>query len=161
MEAINVNVHVAVELSESTKSFIQNMLVNLVSNHGNSTAAPAKPAPATAPTASTAPAAPAKPAPAAPAAAPTTTAATSIPATPTSVPAESAPNPAAASTAPAVENVSSPSITIEQVRQALALKVNAHRNEIKDKLTELGAPSVTKLDPAKYADMLNFLNQLG
>lgn len=158
MEAINVNVHVAVELSESTKGFIQNMLVNLVSNYGNSTAAPTKPAPATAPTASTAPAAPAKPAPAAPAAAPTTTAATSIPAAPASAPASA---PAAASTAPAVENISAPSITIEQVRQALALKVNAHRNEIKDKLTELGAPSVTKLDPAKYADMLNFLNQLG
>jgi 3-oxoacyl-[acyl-carrier protein] reductase len=151
MEAINVNVHVAVELSESTKSFIQNMLVNLVSNYGNSASVSGT---------SPVPPAPAKPAPAKPAPA--------APATSTSVPAESAPNPATAPTAPvapaapAVENVSAPgNITIEQVRQALALKVNTHRNEIKDKLTELGAPSVTKLDPAKYADMLNFLNQLG
>lgn len=154
MEAINVNVHVTVELSESTKSFIQNMLVNLVSNHGNSASVSGAASPAPAPAKSTS--APAKPIPAPAAPAP------AAPAASTSIPAESAPTPAVAPAAPAVENVSAPgNVTIEQVRQALALKVNAHRNEIKDKLTELGAPSVTKLDPAKYADMLNFLNQLG
>ena len=85
-----------------------------------------------APTAPAAPAAPAaKPAPAAPA--------------PQSTP---APAPAA------------PQVTIEQVRQALAAKVNGHREEIKEKLNSLGAPSVTKLDPAKYAEMFTFLNAL-
>ena len=54
----------------------------------------------------------------------------------------------------------SPSITIEQVRQALAAKVNGHREEIKEKLNSLGAPSVTKLDPAKYSEMFAFLNSL-
>ena len=159
MEAINVNVHVAVELSESTKSFIQNMLVNLVSNYGNSASVSGAASPTPVPTESApAPAAPA--APAAPTPAPAAPAAPTP--VPTPVPAESAPAPATAPAAPAVENVSAPgNVTIEQVRQALALKVNAHRNEIKDKLIELGAPSVTKLDPAKYADMLNFLNQLG
>jgi uncharacterized protein YkwD len=53
-----------------------------------------------------------------------------------------------------------PEISIEQVRQALTAKVNEHRAEIKAKLNSLGAPSVTKLDPAKYAEMLTFLNNL-
>lgn len=60
-------------------------------------------------------------------------------------------------TKPAVET---PSINIETVRQALAAKVNGHREEIKAKLNELGSPSVTKLDPAKYGEMLKFLNSL-
>ena len=60
----------------------------------------------------------------------------------------------AAPAAPAAE------ITINDVRKALAEKVNEHRTEIKDKLTELGAPSVTKLDKSKYQEMLNFLNTL-
>lgn len=51
-------------------------------------------------------------------------------------------------------------ISIEDVRKALSLKVNDHRAEIKDKLNELGAPSVTKLDPANYQEMLDFLNSL-
>lgn len=83
---------------------------------------------------------PAAPAPAAPAA----------PAT------KPAPQPApAAPAAPAA-----PQVTIEQVRRALAAKVNGHREEIKEKLNSLGAPSVTKLDPAKYAEMFTFLNTL-
>ena len=53
-----------------------------------------------------------------------------------------------------------PEISIEQVRQALTAKVNEHRSEIKEKLNSLGAPSVTKLDPTKYAEMLTFLNSL-
>jgi hypothetical protein len=62
-------------------------------------------------------------------------------------------------TAPAPASVST-SITIEQVRQALANKINGHREEIKNKLNSLGAPSVTKLDPAKYSEMFTFLNSL-
>lgn len=49
---------------------------------------------------------------------------------------------------------------IEDVRKALIEKVNDHRDEIKQKLTELGALSVTKLDPAKYDEMFNFLTNL-
>lgn len=52
------------------------------------------------------------------------------------------------------------SISIDDVRKALSLKVNAHRGEIKDKLNELGAPSVTKLDTSKYKEMYDFLNSL-
>ena len=74
--------------------------------------------------------------------------------------------PAAKSTAPAAkpeskpENTASDNISIEDVREALSKKVATHRSEIKEKLTELGAPSVTKLDKSKYSDMLNFLNSL-
>ena len=53
-----------------------------------------------------------------------------------------------------------PAVTIEHVRQALAAKVNNHREQIKEKLNALGAPSVTKLDPSKYSEMLTFLNAL-
>ena len=57
-------------------------------------------------------------------------------------------------------NTASDNISIEDVREALSKKVATHRSEIKEKLTELGAPSVTKLDKSKYSDMLNFLNSL-
>lgn len=51
-------------------------------------------------------------------------------------------------------------VKIDQVRKALAEKVNDHRANIKAKLEELGAPSVTKLDPSKYEEMYNFLINL-
>ena len=51
-------------------------------------------------------------------------------------------------------------ITIEDVRKALQEKVNEHRETIKTKLTELGSPNVTKLDPEKYEEMFNFLKDL-
>lgn len=60
----------------------------------------------------------------------------------------------------AADTAPSDNISIEDVREALSKKVATHRNEIKEKLTELGAPSVTKLDKSKYSDMLNFLNSL-
>ena len=51
-------------------------------------------------------------------------------------------------------------VGIEDVRSALALKVNDHRAAIKEKLNALGAPSVTKLSPEYYTEMLNFLQNL-
>lgn len=57
-------------------------------------------------------------------------------------------------------NTASDNISIEDVREALSKKVATHRSEIKEKLTELEAPSVTKLDKSKYSEMLNFLNSL-
>ena len=65
-----------------------------------------------------------------------------------------------ATEAPAAPVESQPKIDIEDVRKALAEKVNDHRDAIKQKLTELGAPNVTKLDPAKYAEMYEFLKAL-
>src|SRR5574344_55209 len=177
MEPIKVNVSVSVELSESTKDFLQTVLYNVVSAHGNSStvtgsATPTPVAPA-APAVSATPAKPAEPEiPATPA----TPAEPEIPATPakpaepeisaTPAPATpAAPTEHATSATPAVASTvptepAAPGITIEQVRQALAIKVTNHREEIKNKLTELGAPSVTKLDPSKYSEMLVFLHGL-
>lgn len=85
---------------------------------------------------------------------------------PESKPAAPAAKPESKSTAPAAKpeskpaNTTSDNISIEDVREALSKKVATHRSEIKEKLTELGAPSVTKLDKSKYSEMLNFLNSL-
>lgn len=77
-------------------------------------------------------------------------------------PASEAPAAHAKPAAQAKPTTSAPAstITIEDVRKALSEKVNAHRNEIKDKLSALGAPSVTKLDQSKYQEMYDFLTAL-
>jgi len=58
-------------------------------------------------------------------------------------------------------------ITVDMVRKALAEKTpqggansDANRQAAKSKLTELGAPNVSTLDPSKYGEMYNFLNSL-
>jgi pyruvate/2-oxoglutarate dehydrogenase complex dihydrolipoamide acyltransferase (E2) component len=83
------------------------------------------------------------------------------PAAPAAKPAPAVPaaKPAPASAKPA-EKPAEAEVSIEDVRKALASKVANHRAEIKDKLDEFGAPSVTKLDPAKYQEMLDYLNSL-
>lgn len=139
METIKISVEVSVNLSENTQNFIKSLFGNAIAP--STPAAPAaKPAPA-------APAAPAKPAPAKPTPQPAAHAQTQSTAKP-------------APSAPAAPAASSASKNIEDVRGMLAEKVNEHRDEIKQKLNELGAPSVTKLDPAKYDEMYNFLESL-
>ena len=49
---------------------------------------------------------------------------------------------------------------VEEVREKLKEKVAEHREEIKAKLTELGAPNVSSLDPSKYTEFVNFLEGL-
>ena len=51
-------------------------------------------------------------------------------------------------------------ITIEQIRKELMAKVKDNREAIADKLKELGAQSVTKLEADKYAEFFNFLKGL-
>ena len=58
------------------------------------------------------------------------------------------------------ESKNQSSITIEDVRSALMQKVNEHRDAIKNKLNDLGAKSVTSLDPSKYEEMFDYLNSL-
>lgn len=139
METIKISVEVSVNLSENTQNFIKSLF-------GNAIAPSASAAPA-AKSAPSAPAAPAKPAPAKPTPQPAAHAQTQSAAKP-------------APSAPAAPAASSASKNIEDVRGMLAEKVNEHRDEIKQKLNELGAPSVTKLDPAKYDEMYNFLESL-
>lgn len=136
METIKISVEVSVNLSENTQNFIKSLFGNAIAP----SAPAAKPAPS-------APAAPAKPAPAKP---------TPQPAAPAQTQSAAKPAPSA----PAAPAASSASKNIEDVRGMLAEKVNEHRDEIKQKLNELGAPSVTKLDPAKYDEMYNFLESL-
>ena len=84
------------------------------------------------------------------------------PAKPTPAPAKPT-KPAPTKPAPAkstAQEASSGSKSIEEVRALLVTKVNDHREVIKQKLEELGAPSVSKLDPSKYDEMFNFLNDL-
>lgn len=142
MEAIKISVEVSVNLSENTQSFIKSLFGGACQCAGQ------KPAATPTPSAPAAPAAPAKPEepkkPSAPAVAPAPTKSAATP----------APSAPAAPAAPAASK------TIEDVRAELAKKVNDHRDAIKNKLTELGAPSVTKLDSSKYDEMYNFLTAL-
>ena len=73
-----------------------------------------------------------------------------VPAKPAEQPKPEAPAPAPAQS----------SITIDSLRELAMTKMNAHRVEIKQKLTELGTPSITKLDASKYQEMLEFLRNL-
>lgn len=139
METIKISVEVSVNLSENTQNFIKSLFGNAI--------APSAPAASAAKSAPSAPATPAKPAPAKPTPQPAAHAQTQSAAKP-------------APSAPAAPAASSASKNIEDVRSMLAEKVNEHRDEIKQKLNELGAPSVTKLDPAKYDEMYNFLESL-
>lgn len=136
METIKISVEVSVNLSENTQKFLTSLFGNAI--------APSAPA---APASKPAPAALAKPAPAKP---------TPQPAAPAQTQNAAEPAPSA----PAAPAASSASKSIEDVRAMLAKKVNEHRDVIKQKLNELGAPSVTKLDPAKYDEMFNFLESL-
>lgn len=133
METIKISVEVSVNLSENTQKFLTSLFGNAIAP-----SAPAAPASKPAPTTP----APAKPTPQPAAPAQTKPAATPAPG------------------APAAPAASSASKSIEDVRGMLAKKVNEHRDVIKQKLNELGAPSVTKLDPAKYDEMYNFLESL-
>lgn len=136
METIKISVEVSVNLSENTQKFLTSLFGNAIAPSAP-VASASKPAPA----------APAKPAPAKP---------TPQPAAPAQTQSAAKPAPSA----PAAPAASSASKSIEDVRAMLAKKVNEHRDVIKQKLNELGAPSVTKLDPAKYDEMYNFLESL-
>ncbi len=135
MEAIKISVEVSVNLSENTQNFIKS-LFSPACNQVSSAPTQAKeivPAEVEQPKKPSAPAA---------------------------APAQTKPVAEPAPSAPAAPAASSASKSIEDVRGMLAKKVNDHRDAIKDKLTQLGAPSVTKLDPSKYDEMYNFLASL-
>lgn len=144
MEVIKISVEVSVNLSQNTQNFIKSLFGGAMVI---ATTQAQKPA-------SAAPAAPAKPA-SQPAPAPAPK-----PQAPAAAPAPTKPAATPAPGAPAAQAASSASKSIEDVRKMLAQKVNEHRDVIKQKLNEFGAPSVTKLDPSKYDEMYNFLESL-
>ena len=133
MEPIQINV--TVKLDDATQAFLSSLF------HGT-----AKPAAAPAPVEQL------KPAPAKPAEQPKPTAPVEQP---KPAPAKPAEQPKPAAPAPAQS-----SITIDSLRELAMTKMNAHRVEIKQKLTELGTPSITKLDASKYQEMFEFLKSL-
>ena len=149
LEPIKVSVDVNVHLSEKTEQFILGLFSGKSVNNTKPAASAAKQ----------------ESKPAAPAAKPESKAAASAakkeskPAAPAAKP-ESKAAASAAKSESKPANTASDNISIEDVREALSKKVATHRSEIKEKLTELGAPSVTKLDKSKYSEMLNFLNSL-
>ena len=132
MEPIQINV--TVKLDDATQAFLSSLF------HGTAK-----------PTVVTAPVEQPKPAPAKPAEQPKP-----APAKPAEQPKPTAPveQPKLAAT-PAQS-----SITIDSLRELAMTKMNAHRVEIKQKLTELGTPSITKLDASKYQEMFEFLKSL-
>lgn len=136
METVKISVEVSVNLSENTQKFLTSLFAIGVPSGAQVAASVSKPAPA----------ALEKPAP--------------KPQAPAAAPAPTKPAATPAPGAPAAQAASSASKSIEDVRAMLAKKVNEHRDVIKQKLNELGAPSVTKLDPAKYDEMFNFLESL-
>ncbi len=138
MEAFKISVEVSVNLSENTQSFIKSLFGGAIV----ATTQAQKPTPTVSAKPASKPASVQSPKPQAAAPAPTKSAAAPAPG------------------APAAQAASSASKSIEDVRKMLAQKVNEHRDVIKQKLNEFGAPSVTKLDPSKYDEMYNFLNTL-
>ena len=133
MEPIQINV--TVKLDDATQAFLSSLF------HGI-----AKPAAAPAPVEQP------KPASAKPAEQPKPTAPVEQP---KPAPAKPAEQPKPEAPAPTQS-----SITIDSLRELAMTKMNAHRAEIKQKLTELGTPSITKLDASKYQEMFEFLRNL-
>lgn len=76
------------------------------------------------------------------------------------VPAPAAPAAPAAQASAAPAAPAAPTLSIDDVRKVVASKAAAHRDEVKAKLTELGAKNVTTLDPDKYQELVDYLNTL-
>ena len=136
MEPIQINV--TVKFDDATQAFLSSLFGN-VTKPAVEQPKPAKPAEQVKPVAEQTKPAPAEPKPAEPA-----------PAKPV--------EPAATATIATAPKQSS--ITIASIRELAMTKMNAHRVEIKQKLTELGTPSITKLDVSKYQEMYDFLKGL-
>ena len=188
MEPIKIELQVSLNLSDETMKFFERIVTGIAATaaiaHRCTTtimqaAEPAKPAK---PAAQAEPAKPAKPAaqaepaaePAKPVAEPAKPAAKPA-AEPAAEPAKPVAEPAKPAAKPSAEPVAEPAkpaaepakpaaetkeYSIDDVRKLLVTKINSHRPEIKDKLSELGAPSVTKLEQSKYPDFVSFLNSL-
>lgn len=143
MEPIQINVNV--KLDDGTQAFLSSLFGVLVESAGEQSKPAEQQKPAEQPKPKPAVAVPTKPA--------------EQPKPAVTAPAKPAeqPKPAAA---PAPTASTQSSVTIDGLRELAMTKMNAHRVEIKQKLTELGTPSITKLDATKYQEMYDFLNGL-
>ncbi len=146
MEPIQINV--TVKLDDVTQALLSSLFGGLVKSAGEQQK-PAEPKPAEPKPAEPKPAEP-KPAPAKPV--------EPAPAKPVEPAPVKPVEPVATATITTAPKQSS--ITIDSLRELAMTKMNAHRVEIKQKLTELGTPSITKLDVSKYQEMYDFLKSL-
>ena len=148
MEPIKIELQVSLNLSDETMKFFEHVITGIAA-----TAAIARGCTTTIMQATE----PAKPAaePAKPVAKPA-----AEPAKPAVKPAAEPAKPAKPAAEPAKPAAETKEYSIDDVRKLLVTKINSHRPEIKDKLSELGAPSVTKLEQSKYPDFVSFLNSL-
>ena len=144
MEPIQINV--TVKFDDATQAFLSSLFGN-VTKPAVEQPKLAKPTEQVKPAAEQTKPAPAEPAPAEPTPAKSAESAPAKPAEPVAT--------ATIATAPKQS-----SITIDSLRELAMTKMNAHRVEIKQKLTELGTPSITKLDVSKYQEMYDFLKGL-
>ena len=148
MEPIQINV--TIKLDDAIRAFLSSLFGGLVKPAGEQQKpAGPKPAEQTKPVAEQTKPAPVKPA------EPAEPAEPAKPAEP--APAKPVESAATATIATAPKQSS---ITIDSLRELAMTKMNAHRVEIKQKLTELGTPSITKLDVSKYQEMHDFLKGL-
>lgn len=148
MEPIKIELQVSLNLSDETMKFFEHVITGIAA-----TAAIARGCTTTIMQATE----PAKPAaePAKPVAKPAAELAK-----PAVKPAAEPAKPAKPAAEPAKPAAETKEYSIDDVRKLLVTKINSHRPEIKDKLSELGAPSVTKLEQSKYPDFVSFLNSL-
>ena len=51
-------------------------------------------------------------------------------------------------------------VSLEEVKQVFFQKLAGHRDEIRSKINELGAPSLSLIESSKLPEMLNFLKGL-
>ena len=156
MEPIKIELQVSLNLSDETMKFFERIVTGIAATaaiaHGCTTTIMQ----ATEPAKSAAEPAKSAAEPAKPAAEPV-----AEPAKPAAKPAaEPVAEPAKPAAEPAKPAVETKEYSIDDVRKLLVTKINSHRPEIKDKLSELGAPSVTKLEQSKYPDFVSFLNSL-
>ena len=149
MEPIKIELQVSLNLSDETMKFFERIITGIAATAAIARGCTTTIMQATEPAKSAAE--PAKPA-AKPAAEPV-----AEPAKPAAEPVAEPAKPAAEPAKPAAETKE---YSIDDVRKLLVTKINSHRPEIKDKLSELGAPSVTKLEQSKYPDFVSFLNSL-
>ena len=151
METIKISIEVSVNLSENTQKFLTSLFAAGVPSGAQVAASVSKPTHQSESVKPTHQSESVKP----------THQSESVKPTPQpAAPAQTQSAAKPAPSAPVAPAASSASKSIEDVRGMLAKKVNEHRDVIKQKLNELGAPSVTKLDPAKYDEMYNFLESL-
>lgn len=61
---------------------------------------------------------------------------------------------------PHPESQPAESVSLEEVKQVFFQKLAGHRDEIRSKINELGAPSLSTIEAAKLPEMLNFLKSL-